>query len=111
MYVINTIVSAAHFCGQQRGLPEPCRQPAGERCAAKHHGALTWPAGAFSYRIQQAPAFPPINGDAARWVPLTTPDVNPERYPGYKQGSSIELRYWATPRAGRRSVLSPSSAP
>ena len=37
---------------------------------------------------------------AGRWVPLTTPPVDPEKYPSYKQGSSIELRYWGYSASG-----------
>ena len=72
---------------------------------------LTWPAGAFASRVQLQPSFPPFNGYAGRWVPLTTPEVDPERHPGYKQGSSIELRYWGYSASGPTECVIPSLRP
>ena len=44
-------------------------------------------------------------------MPLTTPEVHPERHPGYKQGSSIELRYWGYSASGPTECVIPSLRP
>ena len=44
-------------------------------------------------------------------MPLTTPPVDPERYLGYKQGSSIQLRYWGHSAGGLTECIFASQRP
>ncbi len=44
-------------------------------------------------------------------MPLTTPEVDPERYPEYRQGSSIELRYWGHSAGGPTECIVASQRP
>ena len=110
-YIINTLVSAGHFWVGNASFSSPVGGRLANDALPDISTPLSWPAGAFSYRIQQAPAFPPINGYAGRWAPLTTPEVDPERYPGYKQGSSIELRYWGHSAGGPTECIVASQRP
>ena len=44
-------------------------------------------------------------------MPLTTPPVDPERYPTYLQGTSIQLRYWGYSASGPTECVVPSLRP
>lgn len=110
-YIVNTLVSAAHFWVGNANFSSPVGSLQANDVRPDITAPLSWPAGSFSYRIQQAPSFAPINGYAGRWVPLTTPLVDPEKYPDYKQGSSIELRYWGHSAGGPSTCIVPSLRP
>ena len=110
-YIINTIASATHFWTGNAVFQSPAGSRGANDVRPDISTPLIWPPGAFSYRIQPQPSWPPINGYAGRWVPLTTPEVDPERYPGYRQGSSTELRYWGHSAGGPTECIVASERP
>ena len=99
-YITNTIVSAAHFWVSNAVFQSPVGSRQANDARPDITAPLTWPPGAYSSTMELAPSWPPVKAYAGRWVPLTTPPVDPEWYPDYKQGSSIELRYWGHSAGG-----------